>query len=188
MTTLGVIADTHIPDRVPVLNPQVLEIFQQAQVTGILHAGDVIMPQVLEELGKVAPVKAVRGNRDIFYLRNLPLRLVLTVDGFTIGMAHGHGTFGRYMIDKFRPLMPVELQKRHTGRMLATFPDVDIIVFGHLHFPCNLHLEGKLFFNPGSASFPILQGRPATVGLLHIDQAQGIQGEIVALHERGGGQ
>jgi putative phosphoesterase len=66
MTTLGVLADTHIPDRVPTLNPRVIQVFRQAQVSAILHAGDVSVPQVLAELEKIAQVYAVRGNRDIF--------------------------------------------------------------------------------------------------------------------------
>jgi predicted phosphodiesterase len=66
MTILGVLADTHIPDRVPGLNPRVLKIFQQARVSEILHAGDVSIPQVLEELRQVAPVSVVQGNRDFF--------------------------------------------------------------------------------------------------------------------------
>lgn len=184
MTTLGVLADTHIPDRAPRLDPQILRIFEQAQVSAILHAGDVIAPSVLAELEQVAPVHAVRGNRDIFYLRMLPMQVRLTIDGVTIGMAHGHGTFSRYMIDKFRVAMPKELEKRHTKRMLKTFPDVDVIVFGHLHFPCNFNLEGKLIFNPGSPSFPMPRSGPTTIGLLHLDTPREPRGEIIKL-ERG---
>jgi putative phosphoesterase len=91
MTTLGVIADTHIPDRAKQLNPRVFEIFTQAGVKTILHAGDVSTPRVLEELAQIAPVYAVRGNRDIFYLRNLPLQVRFSMDGVSIAMAHGHG-------------------------------------------------------------------------------------------------
>jgi putative phosphoesterase len=185
MTTLGVLADTHIPDRVPHLNPSVLEIFQQAKVKAILHAGDVSIPQVLEELKQVAPVYAVRGNRDIFYLRNLPMRIELNMDGVSIGMAHGHGTFSRYMIDKLHRALRGRLVERYLTRMLYTFPDADVIVFGHLHVPCILHLEGKLLFNPGSTSYPWPRGDPATVGLLQIGKAKALQGEIITLDKLG---
>jgi putative phosphoesterase len=139
---------------------------------------------VLEELGQVAPVYAVRGNRDIFYLRKLPMQIQLNIDGVSIGLAHGHGTFSRYMIDKFHMAMPRELEKRHTRRMLQTFPDADVIVFGHLHFPCNFHLEGKLIFNPGSASFPLPRGQPATLGFLHLDIPGEPRGEIIRLDQK----
>jgi len=181
MTTLGVIADTHIPDRVTQLNPCVLKIFQQARVKAILHAGDVSVPKVLEELRQLAPVYAVQGNRDIFNLRQLPMRIELDMDGVSIGMAHGHGTFSRYMIDKIHRAMRGRLVERYLTRMLQTFPDVDVIVFGHLHVPCNFHMQGKLLFNPGSTSYPWPRGDPATVGLLHLGEAKEPQGEIIVL-------
>jgi putative phosphoesterase len=181
MTTLGVLADTHVPDRVPHLNPRVIEIFRQAQVQAILHAGDVSISMVLEELGKVAPVYAVQGNRDIFYLRQLPMRIELNFNGISIGVAHGHGSFSRYMVDKIHRAIRGRLVTGYLRRMLETFPDVDVIVFGHLHVPCNFPLGGKLLFNPGSTSSPWPRGNPATVGLLHLRKANGPQGEIVTL-------
>ena len=181
MTTLGVLADTHIPDRVPVLSPRIIEIFRQAGVAAILHAGDVSVPHVIEELEQVAPVHAVRGNRDIFYLRNLPLRDKLNIDGVSIGIAHGHGTFSHYMIDKIQRSIYGRLYKKYFRRMLQTFPDMDVIVFGHLHEPCNFYLDGKLLFNPGSTSFPWPRGSPGTFGLLHLEQGKEPQGEIIEL-------
>jgi putative phosphoesterase len=181
MTTLGVLADTHIPDRVPGLHPQVMHIFRQAEVSGILHAGDVITPQVLDELENVAPVQAVRGNRDIFYLRKLPLRIELNIEGVTLGMAHGHHSFTRYMVDKIRRAaggLPVE---GYIQRMLQSFRQADVIVFGHLHRAINLHLEGRLVFNPGSTSYPQPKGEPATVGLLHLSASKEVRGEIITL-------
>ena len=181
MTTLGVLADTHIPDRVTQLNPRVLEIFQQAKVNAILHAGDVSVPQVLEELRLVAPVYAVQGNRDIFYLRQLPMQIELNFEGVSIGMAHGHGTFSRYMVDKIHRAIRGRLVESYLTRMLQTFPDVDVIVFGHLHVPCNFLLNGKLIFNPGSTSYPWPRSDPATIGLLRLEQGKELQGEIITL-------
>jgi putative phosphoesterase len=181
MTTLGVLADTHVPDRVPELNPRIFQIFREAEVAAILHAGDVSFPRVLDELEQVAPVYAVRGNRDIFYLRNLPMNLQLNIDGVSIGMAHGHGTFSRYMIDKIHRAVRGRLVERYIKRMLQTFPDVEVIVFGHLHVPCNLHLEGKLLFNPGSTSYPWPRGAPATFGQLHLERGKKPHGEIIEI-------
>ena len=119
MTILGVLADTHIPDRVPDLDPKVLQTFREAGVAAILHAGDVSVPRVLEELEQVAPVYAVRGNRDIFYLRHLPMQVQLNIDGVSIGMAHGHGTFSRYMIDKMQRAVYGRYVEKYIQRMLA---------------------------------------------------------------------
>ncbi len=64
VTKLGVVADTHVPDKAKTLNPQVLAILRQAEVSAILHAGDISSPGVLTALGEIAPVYAVLGNRD----------------------------------------------------------------------------------------------------------------------------
>ncbi len=181
MTTLGVLADTHIPDRAPQINPQVIQRFREAEVAGILHAGDVSIPGVLRELEQVAPVHAVQGNRDIFYLRNLPMQKRLIFDGVSIGIAHGHGTFTRYMIDKIHRLVYGKLIKSYIERMLQTFPDVDVIVFGHLHVPYNFIFDGKLLFNPGSTSTPWPTGAPATFGLLHLESGKAPQAEIIEI-------
>jgi hypothetical protein len=181
MITLGVLADTHIPDRVPQLNPCILEIFQRAKVNAILHAGDVSTSGVLDELRQVAPLYAVQGNRDIVYLRQLPMQLELNFEGVSVGMAHGHGTFSRYMVDKIHRAMRGRMVGIYLQRLLHAFPTVDVIVFGHLHVPCNFRLEGKLLFNPGSTSYPWPRGDPATVGLLHVDGNAGVEGEIISL-------
>jgi putative phosphoesterase len=183
MTTLGVLADTHIPDRVSTLDERVGRIFKQAGVSAILHAGDVIEPTILIELGKIAPVHAVRGNRDIFYLNNLPLRLVLDVEGVTIGMAHGHHSFPAYIVDRLRVAFNSWSADIYIQRLQQAFPQADVIVFGHLHLPFNTTLDGKLLFNPGSTGQPMQRGAPPTVGLLHIGESKAVRGEIIRLDE-----
>ena len=183
MIILGVLADTHIPDRVPGLDPQVMERFKEVGVSTILHAGDVSIPRVLKELEAIAPVYAVRGNRDIFALRYLPLQVRLNIEGISIGMAHGHGTFSRYMVDKLQRQFYGRLVERYVQRMLQTFPGVDVIVFGHLHVPCNFYIDGKLLFNPGSTIYPWPRRTPATYGLLYLEQGKAPRGEILELHK-----
>jgi putative phosphoesterase len=181
MTVVGVLADTHIPDRVPHLHKKVLQTFREKGVTAILHAGDVSVPRVLTELEQIAPVHAVRGNRDILLLRYLPMRVQVNIDGVSIGMAHGHGTFSRYMLDKMQRTIEGRYVGKYIKRMLATFPDVDVIVFGHLHVPCNFLLGGKLLFNPGSTCYPWPRNYPPSFGLLYIEQGKIPMGEIIEL-------
>ncbi|MFZ3078594.1 MAG: metallophosphoesterase family protein, partial [Bellilinea sp.] len=69
---LGVVADTHIPDRVRSLHPDLLPGLSAAKVEAILHAGDICSPAVLAVLSQVAPVVAVRGNRDWAFAGTLP--------------------------------------------------------------------------------------------------------------------
>jgi uncharacterized protein len=181
MTTLGILSDTHIPDRVPELDVKILQTFRKAGVAAILHAGDVSVPRVIEELEQIAPVHAVRGNRDIFYLKQLPLQVKLNIDGVSIGMTHGHGTFSRYMIDKLQRAVVGKYAGKYVRRMLATFPTVDVIVFGHLHVPCNFRIDGKLLFNPGSTSYPFPRSYPPTFGLLHLEPGKEPRGEIIEI-------
>jgi len=183
MSTLGILADTHIPDRVSDLPTQVLQSFREARVTAILHAGDVSVPRVLKQLEEIAQVYAVLGNRDIYALRQLPLQARLNFEGITIGMAHGHGTFTSYMVDKIQRQLHGRLVERYIERMLLTFPDVDVIVFGHLHVPCNLHINGKLLFNPGSTSYPWPRRDPPTFGLLYLEQGSEPRGEIIKIQK-----
>jgi predicted phosphodiesterase len=54
--------------------------------------------------------------------------------------------------------------------MLQAFPNSDVIVFGHLHVPCDLHLR-KILFNPGSTStWP--RTSHTTFELLHPDEVE----------------
>jgi predicted phosphodiesterase len=86
------------------------------------------------------------------------------------------------MIDKIQQAVYGRYVERYIKRMLQTFPEVEVIVFGHLHVPCNLHLEGKLLFNPGSTSYPWPRGDPATFGLLHLERGKEPEGEIIEIN------
>ena len=180
MTTIGVISDTHIPDRVPRLNPRALQVFQQAGVQQILHAGDIMSQIVLDELAQVAPVQAVRGNRDIWNLKHLPSHLQLDIDGVQIGLTHGHGTLYNYLSEKFDIAIKGKRVGRYLQRVVADFPQAQVIVFGHLHVAGILYLEGKLVINPGSASCPFPRSIKPSVGLLYIESGQA-RAEIIEL-------
>ena len=180
MTVLGVISDTHVPDRIPQLNPRALDVFRQAGVTQILHAGDIMVQSVLDELAQVAPVQAVCGNRDVWNLKHLPTHLQLEVDGVRIGLTHGHGTLFDYIYEKFDITFKGKRVGRYLQRVVADFPQADVIIFGHLHVPGILNLDGKLVLNPGSACCPYPRSLRPSVALLHI-QSGTARAEIVEL-------
>ena len=54
---IGVISDTH-----NLLRPEAVEAFKNVDL--IVHAGDICKPGIIEELKKIAPVVAIRGNND----------------------------------------------------------------------------------------------------------------------------
>ena len=184
MLTLGIIADTHVPDRARHLHPEALEIFREAGVGAILHAGDISTPRVLAQLGEIAPVQAVRGNRDWLAFRKgeLPPLCVLKYEGVTIGLTHGHGNWRKYLWEKSLILVRgLPSFRESMQRSIDMLPEeVDVVVFGHNHNPLNQWEDGKLIFNPGSPTIPNPRRLAPSVGLLHIDGDK-VEGEIVHL-------
>ena len=59
---IGLISDTHIPTAAKELWPQIYEAFRGVDL--IMHAGDLMVPEVIDWLEAVAPVMAVWGNGD----------------------------------------------------------------------------------------------------------------------------
>ncbi len=179
--TVGLIADTHVPDRKRDLDPQVIPIFRQAGVSMILHAGDISVPRVLAELEQVAPVAAVRGNRDWFRFKDLPLKRVVEIGGKRIGLTHGHLSWGGYARDKLAFLLRgPQTFEFFAQRAAKEIENVDALVFGHNHEPMIKEIDGKLVINPGSACCQVLENKAPSVALLHIEGDE-MRAEIVYL-------
>jgi putative phosphoesterase len=180
--TLGVLADTHIPDRASGLHPEILPHFYREKVAAILHGGDISIPAVLEKLGECAPVLAVRGNRDHWQLRALPLERMVEVGGLKIGMLHGHGGYRTYLKDSIRAFLRGGLPFSHyLRRVQDALSAAQVIVFGHIHLPINTWENRRLLFNPGSASKQISPNIPPSLGLLRVQPEGTVTGEIVFL-------
>jgi putative phosphoesterase len=179
--TLGVIADTHVPDRRRRLDARILPILRSEGVQAILHAGDVSSPEVLTDIENVAPIYAVRGNRDWFLLRHLPKDLVLEFNTVKIGLTHGHGGWINYLKDRPDFFLHGYYHDRLLPRLRAQFPRANVIVFGHGHLPLNRWIDGQLFFNPGSPHFSARRDVLPSLGFLRIKPGGEVCGEIVFL-------
>jgi putative phosphoesterase len=177
MLSLGVIADTHVPDRRRSLDPRLLELLRSRDIQAILHAGDVSAPRVLRELERIAPVYAVRGNRDWLWLRHLPSERIMTFGGVTIAMAHGHFGWLRYLLDRPYYTLHGYRHERILPRLLRDFRQAQVIVFGHGHLPLNEWIDGRLLFNPGSPHFPSEKKVAPSLGFLHIQGGSEIRDE-----------
>lgn len=178
MPTLGIITDTHIPQRLARLPQGVQSAFQG--VDTILHAGDLNRISVLEELDRIAPTLAVRGNADLFN-RALPVRRVVEFGGRRIGLIHGHRNWPRYLWQKLLDRLRFKYQPNvYTCAARAAFDGdaVDAIVFGHTHRPHCATVGGVLMFNPGPIAPNYYTTLGPQVGLLHIEQGT-MQVEIV---------
>lgn len=176
---VGVVADTHIPDRVKSLHPGLIPALRAAGVARILHAGDVCSAQVLRDLEQVAQVDAVQGNRDWLFNHPLPAELELEIGGVKVALAHGHGNMLTYWMDKFEYIRDGYRLERYYLRILRKHPDARVLVFGHTHYAENQWLDGRLVFNPGSASIT-MQGDlcQPSYGLLRIFPDGRLEGEI----------
>jgi len=167
---IGVVSDTH-----GFFDARLEELL--AGVELILHAGDVGKQEVLDELGRIAPVRAVGGNVDSPQL-GLPFRTTLQLGG--IGGRGGSravsaplATFASSLqpgvalqvellhelparqtdLEKWADHARVEgLSPRRREAFLQSFDhNTHVVIFGHSHLPCAVTLASRLFFNPGSA-------------------------------------
>jgi putative phosphoesterase len=136
--TVGLISDTHVPSRARRIPKMVFKIFEN--VDFIIHAGDLVQLEVIDELEQLAPVLAVHGNMDGPEVSGaLPKLNSLKIYGWKIGVMHDPNTM------------------LGMGRMreLAKQNGFDAFVYGHTH-NANIKWEGKLLYiNPGSPTNPI---------------------------------
>jgi hypothetical protein len=152
---IGVLSDTH-----NFLDPKIPALF--AGVHHILHAGDIGLPSLLLELGKIAPVSSVRGNTDEPAFHFKPLQ--------TVGL-EGRNFLLQHIVN------PLSLADSLKARIARDRPAA--VVFGHSHKPFCQTLDGVLFFNPGYAGKARF-GLQRTVAILHSDP-DGIHPEFLVL-------
>jgi putative phosphoesterase len=181
LLTVGVVSDTHIPDRVDRIHPQIVPVFRAAHVDQILHAGDISIPSVLAELEQVAPVLAVRGNRDLIFDSSLPKLRLIELAGVKVALMHGHGGWINYFKNKLVYFREGYELERYIPKLLNTAPEAHVYIFGHTHYPENVWREGKLLFNPGSASSSLSRGFFPSVGILRFYVGGHVEGEIIKL-------
>lgn len=167
--TIGVVADTHIPDRVNCLHPKLLDELREKKVGYIFHTGDLSQRKVLEELQTVAPVFAVRGNRDFFLRQELPMFRLFCVNGVRILLTHGHLSPVVYWSDKVANALHGYELGRYVRRLTVVDPQAQIYIFGHTHQAENTQVNGKLFFNPGGSSVGSPPDFQISFGILRID-------------------
>ena len=158
---IGLISDTHIPDRARQIPEKVLESFENVDL--IIHAGDLTTRAVIDELEKIASVVAIQGNMDRVAGLDLPKAQVIEAEGMKIGVAHG------------------EVYPRADTQQLlylAKELNANILVTGHSHQPKIEQVENVLLLNPGSPIVPRLADR--TVMLLEINN-KNVDVEIIKI-------
>lgn len=167
---IAVISDTHVPDRTAEISAELLQSIKDEQVDLILHAGDICVYRVIVELESIAPVKAVRGNRDFLLRKSIPLVQRFTLNGVKFAVMHGHINFLTYWLDKILYGFQGYRRERYSQRLPKASPGARVYVFGHTHHAENIWQDGVLFFNPGSVTIGDAESRQRTWGLLEVTE------------------
>lgn len=150
---IGVVSDTH-----GLLRPEVLP--KLKGVDTIYHLGDVGNAGILDTLGEIAPVVAVRGNIDRSgRCSHLPETEVQLVENAYLYLLHDIGTL-------------------HLDPVAAKFAAV---LFGHSHKAEIRRHKGVLYFNPGSCG-PRRFNLAVTMGYLHVNANGDVEPEIIDLN------
>lgn len=148
---IGVISDTH-----GLLRPEALRALRGSD--RIVHAGDVGDPGILDELGRLAPVAAVRGNVDRGpWAEALPETEVVEAGSVHLYVLHDLGA--------------LDLDPAAAG--------FAAVVSGHSHRPASELRDGVLYLNPGSAG-PRRFRLPITLARLTVSGDR-LSAEIVEL-------
>ena len=139
---IGLISDTH-----GLLRKEAVAALRGSEL--VVHAGDVGKQEILEELERIAPVVAVRGNVDTAaWAAKLPETAVAEADGVSIYVLH-------------------DLSSLDVNPVAAGFR---IVVSGHSHKPGKTERNGVLYINPGSAG-PRRFQLPVTLARLNVSKS-----------------
>jgi len=146
-----VLADTHVRTGGSRRLPDVVY-DELDHAEAIVHAGDLVAPELLDELAGFAPVYAVLGNNDAELFGTLPETRHLVLGGVAVAVVHDSG--------------PRAGRER---RMARRFPAASVVVYGHSHIPDDrVGLGDQRVFNPGSPTDRRSQPRH-TYGLLELE-------------------
>jgi len=161
---IGLVSDTH-----GFFDPRLAEILAGAEL--ILHAGDVGSQEVIDELGRIAPVHAIRGNVDSPEA-GWPPSLILSPGGLVTHVLH--------ILPAAQSRLEAWAQSERNScalppaaeRLRSRFESsVEMVVFGHSHEPCLVSMGGVLWVNPGSAGRKRFR-LPRTCGLIQLSSGQ----------------
>ena len=160
---IGLISDTHIAYPNEKLHPQIIDAFKGVDL--ILHAGDIWIPSVLDELETAAPIMSAWGDDDLKMDLGDDSRMMkdrtLYLEGVTLWVTHEKPRYGL--------LNPKE--EADTGVRDREDPP-DVVVFGHTHFANIEQYKNVLLVNPGSATVPNYVPKLGTVAYLTLNSGK----------------
>ena len=146
------ISDTH-----GLLRPEVVEALRGC--SQIIHAGDIGRAEVLDELRRIAPTVAVRGNVD----RDAWAAIMPLTETFAIGEVWLHVVHDIHDLD-----------------LAPGAAGIRVVISGHSHQPRIEENAGVIYLNPGAAG-PRRFRLPVTLAHLEIGPGSHVQARLVDL-------
>lgn len=139
---VALVSDTH-----NLVRPELLSFLEGSDA--IIHAGDICEQGVLDQLARIAPLTAVRGNNDRgAWAEALPVQTVVEIGGIALAVVHE---------------LP-DLRGDPVAQGIA------VVVSGHSHKPALEMRDGVHYVNPGSAG-PRRFKLPISAAMLTIGKA-----------------
>lgn len=182
MTTVLILSDTHM------LNGKVPEpVLKLAGLADkVLHAGDFCSQAAYDALNGMCKDKqllAVRGHEtddtkiSTWDGKKLPIEMPYTTkEGIRIGLVHGH----QFLCNDFKGAMISATGKAanfKTSKDNTIDQGVQVLVFGHMHYPMIANGRERMLICPGSPTRP-MGNSAASVAWLKISEGK-IQANII---------
>ena len=189
-TKLILLSDTHIYNRKDTIPAVILDHIREVKPDRILHCGDICRMDALDALNAIAPVSAVRGNRDFRCFCSLPRSFDETFQGYRLHMEHGQGDLISYLRIKMYVtvynITGKPLDNRKLNHIRPDVNDYDIYCFGHSHFKRLEMMGHTLLINPGhiNVSKPFKPDLPPSFCELRLGTS-GIEVTLSTLTEEG---
>lgn len=152
-----VVSDTHGKDE---NLDQVL--MREAPFDMLLHCGDVEGREDYIEAAAECETYMVSGNND--FISDLPAFEVIELRKHRIFLTHGHGYGVSWDFDRLTAA--------------AASRNCDVALFGHIHVPLDMEMDGIRCLNPGSLTFPRQQGRRPSYIVMTEDSSGELHADI----------
>lgn len=144
-----VVSDTHGHDE------NLIRVLQREwPIDVLIHCGDLEGSEEYIKEAVECPCFFVRGNNDFF--SDLPREEVFQLGDYRIMATHGH----QYGVSFGVGQLEEEARERQ----------VQVVMFGHTHYPYLEEKQGLTILNPGSLSYPRQLGRQPSYLIMKINE------------------
>ncbi|MFO8019207.1 MAG: YfcE family phosphodiesterase [Promethearchaeia archaeon] len=171
MTKITVLGDTHLRLEFEDLPGAILDAIYQNEY--LFHVGDYVVVDIIDKLIELKGDKfyGVYGNADTLKIRTrVPSQRILQIDGKIIGLTHpasgGESTYTE-------------------KKALNSFnvPTLDILIYGHTHYPLIEQRDDFLLINPGKGYLEKhYYGPPTSFVILDINKT--INAKLISLSSK----